>query len=493
MKLAKTIRKVGVVSGVCDGFIGNRMLEEYLRQAYFLVEEGALPQQVDKALQDWGLAMGPFAMMDMAGQDIGWHVRKRRRAEDPERQIYPAWLDRICELGRFGQKTGKGVYQYPPGSRTPVPDPEIERLIVDYSKEVGVERRAVGDQEIVERCVYALVERGREDPRGRHRAPRERHRHGVPDRLRIPALPRRADVLRRHRRPRNASPPRWRSTQRGETGSSGSPPDCSPASPPRAGHSIEPNRRGWRRVEGESHDRSSDRIDRPHARSCKSWRGAFNMTHGATMGGHVVKHAIARAKLDPAEVEDVIMGCANPEGATGWNIARQIAIRAGCPVTTSGMTVNRFCSSGLQTIAMAAQRILAGEGEIYVAGGVESISCVQNEMNKHMFTEDWLMQHKPEIYWPMLQTAENVAQALQDPPRGAGPVRRAEPAPRRGRARSRQVQRRDRADHREDEGGRQEDRRRVDQGSHGDPGRGHPPRHHLRRACRRSSPRSRAA
>ncbi len=142
---------------------------------------------------------------------------------------------------------------------------------------------------------------------------------------------------------------------------------------------------------------------------CKSWRGAFNMTHGATLGGHAVKHAIARAKLDPAEVEDVLMGCANPEGATGWNIARQIAIRAGCPVSTAGITVNRFCSSGLQTIAMAAQRIMAGEGELYVAGGVESISCVQNEMNQHMFTEDWLMQHKPEIYWPMLQTAENVA------------------------------------------------------------------------------------
>jgi acetyl-CoA C-acetyltransferase len=142
---------------------------------------------------------------------------------------------------------------------------------------------------------------------------------------------------------------------------------------------------------------------------CKSWRGSFNMTHGATMGGHVVKHAIERAKLAPAEVEDVIMGCANPEGATGWNIARQIALRAGCPVETAGITVNRFCSSGLQTIAMAAQRIMTGEGDIYVAGGVESISCVQNEMNKHMFTEDWLMQHKPQIYWPMLQTAENVA------------------------------------------------------------------------------------
>ncbi|CAB3773125.1 acetyl-CoA acetyltransferase [Burkholderia sp. MSh2] len=141
----------------------------------------------------------------------------------------------------------------------------------------------------------------------------------------------------------------------------------------------------------------------------KSWRGAFNMTHGATLGGHVVAAALERAKLDPARVEDVIMGCANPEGATGANIARQIALRAGLPVTVPGMTVNRFCSSGLQAIALAAQRIVAGEGDVYVAGGVESISCVQNEMNRHMLREGWLAEHKPEIYWNMLQTAENVA------------------------------------------------------------------------------------
>jgi 3-hydroxyacyl-CoA dehydrogenase len=160
MKLSKAIRKVGVVSGVCDGFIGNRMLEEYLRQAYFLVEEGALPQQVDKTLQDWGMAMGPFAMMDMAGQDIGWHIRKRRRAEDPAGQIYPAWLDRVCEMGRYGQKTGKGVYKYEAGSRAPLPDPEIEQLIVAYSKEQGIARRTVADQEIVERCIFALANEG---------------------------------------------------------------------------------------------------------------------------------------------------------------------------------------------------------------------------------------------------------------------------------------------------------------------------------------------
>ena len=131
---------------------------------------------------------------------------------------------------------------------------------------------------------------------------------------------------------------------------------------------------------------------------CKSWRGAFNMTHGADLGGHVLCHAMARARVDPAEVEDVIMGCANPEGATGRNIARQIAIRAGCPVTTAGMTVNRFCSSGLQTIAIASQRVISGEGDIYAAGGVESISCVQNEMNKHMINDEWILEHKPDLY-----------------------------------------------------------------------------------------------
>jgi acetyl-CoA C-acetyltransferase len=146
---------------------------------------------------------------------------------------------------------------------------------------------------------------------------------------------------------------------------------------------------------------------------CKSWRGALNQTHGAKMGGHVVHAALERAKVDADEVEDVIIGCANPEGATGWNIARQIAIRAGCPVTVPGMTVNRFCSSGLQTIALASQRIMAGEGSIFVAGGVESISLVQNEMNKHHFQDEWLHRHHPESYWPMLQTAEYVARRYE--------------------------------------------------------------------------------
>jgi len=149
----------------------------------------------------------------------------------------------------------------------------------------------------------------------------------------------------------------------------------------------------------------------------KSWRGALNMTHGATLGAHVVRAAVERAGVDPAEVEDVLMGCALPEGTTGGNIARQIALRAGLPVTTAGATVNRFCSSGLQAIAMAAHRVLVDRVPVLVAGGVESISCVQNEANRHMARDPWLLEHKPSIYDTMLQTAETVARRYGIPRR----------------------------------------------------------------------------
>ncbi len=141
----------------------------------------------------------------------------------------------------------------------------------------------------------------------------------------------------------------------------------------------------------------------------KSWRGALNMTHGATLGGHVVKAAVERARIDPAEVEDVLFGCALPEGTTGGNVARQIALRAGLPVSTAGTTVNRFCSSGLQTIAMAAHRVIVDKVPVLVAGGIEQISCVQQELNQHMFQDPWLVASKPAIYMSMLETAENVA------------------------------------------------------------------------------------
>ena len=141
----------------------------------------------------------------------------------------------------------------------------------------------------------------------------------------------------------------------------------------------------------------------------KSWKGALNLTHGATVGGHVVRHAVERAGIDPAEVEDVVMGCATPEGATGSNIARQIALRGGLPSSVPGVTVNRFCASGLQAIAQTAQRIIAGEGDVFVAGGVECISTVQGTINQHMLEDTWLKRHHSAIYMPMLQTAEIVA------------------------------------------------------------------------------------
>jgi 3-hydroxyacyl-CoA dehydrogenase len=158
LAFAKTIGKTAVVAGVCDGFIGNRMFEEYLRQAYFLVEEGALPQQVDQALQAWGMAMGPFRTMDLAGQDIGWNIRARRARTQPDRP-YSQFLDRIYELGRLGQKTGAGVYRYPDG-RTPEIDPQIDELARAESARVGVTRRRIEDGEIIGRCIGALVNEG---------------------------------------------------------------------------------------------------------------------------------------------------------------------------------------------------------------------------------------------------------------------------------------------------------------------------------------------
>ena len=159
MKLAKTIKKTGVLSGVCDGFIGNRMIEQYSRQGLYMLEEGASPQQVDRAVEKIGFAMGPFRMGDLAGNDIGWYIRKRRYIERPNMQ-YPKIADKLCELGRFGQKTGKGWYAYVPGKRDAMPDAEVEQLIADHRKSLGITPRKISDDEIVNRLILALVNEG---------------------------------------------------------------------------------------------------------------------------------------------------------------------------------------------------------------------------------------------------------------------------------------------------------------------------------------------
>jgi 3-hydroxyacyl-CoA dehydrogenase len=159
MQLAKKIGKVAVISGVCDGFIGNRMVARYGAAAHDLIMEGALPNQVDKALEDFGMAMGPFRMSDLAGLDIGWAARKRRAAESPGRDLSNV-ADELCEAGRFGQKTGAGFYRYEAGARNAIPDPTVTAIIEKYRQQKGITARKVSNQEIVERCIYALINEG---------------------------------------------------------------------------------------------------------------------------------------------------------------------------------------------------------------------------------------------------------------------------------------------------------------------------------------------
>jgi len=160
MQLSKRLGKVGVLVGVCDGFVGNRMLYAYRRQADFLLEEGALPVQIDKAIYDFGMPMGPFQMADLAGLDIGWQIRKHQAANRPAHLRYSPIADRICELGRFGQKTKAGWYRYEPASRTPIVDPIIDKLISDVSAELGIVRRSIDDSTIISRCFYPLINEG---------------------------------------------------------------------------------------------------------------------------------------------------------------------------------------------------------------------------------------------------------------------------------------------------------------------------------------------
>ena len=160
MKLSKTIGKIGVLVGICDGFVGNRMLYAYRRQADFLLEEGALPDQIDRVIYDFGMPMGPYAMGDLAGLDVGWRIRQRQAATRPAHLRYSTVADRVCELGRFGQKTSAGWFRYDPGSRTPIPDPVVNELVLQVSADNGFIRRDVSDQEILERCMYPLINEG---------------------------------------------------------------------------------------------------------------------------------------------------------------------------------------------------------------------------------------------------------------------------------------------------------------------------------------------
>ena len=342
--IAKQLKKVGVVAGNCDGFIGNRMLYTYTREAAFMLEEGASPQQIDRVIKDFGFPMGPFAMGDLAGLDVGWRIRKRRHAELPPEGRYSKVADELCEAGRYGQKTGAGYYRYESGNRTPLPDPFVDEVIERCAREAGIERREIGDHEVLERCMYPLINEGAKilDEGIARAAGRRRRRVGV--RLRFPGVPRRAAALGRldraaaHRR-HDAG------VREGARG---------------AVHTVAAVARACRE---RRHVRLVDRLEssrpcvkrsssRPRARRSARRFAARSTTRTVpTLAGHVIRHAVERSGLEPAEIEDVILGCGVPEGATGHNIARIGAVRAGLPVTVAGTTINRFCSSGLQAIA----------------------------------------------------------------------------------------------------------------------------------------------
>ncbi len=197
MSLAKKIKKIGVVSGVCDGFIGNRMIEQYGRQAGFLLEEGCLPEQMDRAMENFGFAMGPFRMGDLAGNDVGWYIRKRRYAERPD-VIYSKTADLLCERGRFGQKTGAGWYDYKPGDRKPYPSQWVNDMIINHSREIGVERREISDPGDCRAPGLRTGQRGRLHPRRGYRAAGFGRGHHLSHRLRLPDAPRRPHVLCRY-------------------------------------------------------------------------------------------------------------------------------------------------------------------------------------------------------------------------------------------------------------------------------------------------------
>ena len=412
MALAKKIGKIAVVAGVCDGFIGNRMIARYFDAAHDLLMYGAAAEQVDAALQKFGLAMGPFRMADLAGLDVGMDVRKRRAREFPD-QDFADVADILVQQGRFGQKNGAGFYRYEPGARNAIPDPEVAAIIDRFRGQRGFKARQVTDTEIIERCIYALVNEGArivEEGIAQRSSDVDivyLNGYGFPafrggpmfyaDQSGLPEVVR---ALRRMAQEPARDP-------------AGLAAGAAAGAPGRAGRDAERTARSCI---------VNDAVIVSTARTGlgKSWKGAFNMTYGATLGAHAVQHAVARAGIDPGEVEDVIMGSTFGEGTTGGNIARAIALRAGLPVTTAGLSINRFCSSGLQSIALAAQRVMTEGAAVIVAGGLESISCVQNETNTHMLFDPWIKEHKPTLYWSMLQTAETVAKRYQHPQAGAG-------------------------------------------------------------------------
>jgi hypothetical protein len=317
MKLAKRIGKTAVVSGVCDGFIGNRMVEHYLRQAVFLVEEGATPAEVDGALERFGMAMGPFRMSDLAGSTSAG--RSASGATSSGRTCRGRASPTAVRAGALRPEDRRRLVPLRAGKRDALPDPAVDAIIDAYRASMASCRARSPRTRSSTAAFLALVAEGArvlDD--------------GVAQRA--------SDIdvvyLTGYGFPRHRGGPMFYADTRGSVRRRA--PDArvrgARRSRPRVLDAVAAHRAHGERRRDVQPMTAAVIVSTARTPLAKSWRGAFNMTHGATLGGHAVRHALERARLAPAEVDDVVMGCALPEGATGWNIARQIALRAGCPV-----------------------------------------------------------------------------------------------------------------------------------------------------------------
>ena len=397
--LAKRMGKIGVRSGVCDGFIGNRMLSSYRTAADHMVLDGASPYQVDAAIVKFGFAMGPYQVGDLAGLDIGHATRQRKAATRDPRERVPVFADRLVEAGRLGRKTGHGYYIYDEAAPQGRPDPGMEAMLDGIRRELGIAPRTFTDAEIQDRYMAAMVNEGAKILD-----------EGIAGRASD------IDVVLLH----GYGFPRWRGGPMHWAEAEGLDRIAAQIRALRAGRSVflaalpasgpagRRGRQAGRHDQGKGTD-MKDAVIVSTARTGigKAGRGSLNLTHGATMGGHVAAVAVKRAGLDPAMIEDSIWGCGYPEYVTGGNIARQIVLRAGLPASVAGTTVNRFCGSGLQALAMGAHMVQIEGAQAILAGGLELISLVQPP--PRLSREDWLEEHRPDLYLPMIDTADNVA------------------------------------------------------------------------------------
>ncbi len=427
-ELAKKLRKVAVRAGVCDGFIGNRILAVYRQAADHMMEDGASPYQIDEAVREFGYPMGPFQVADLAGGDIGWATRKRRAPTRDPRARYVQIADRICERGWFGQKTGRGYYVYAKGSRSGAPDPEV--LAIVDAERAARRHHAAQLQQRRDRAPLP----GRDDQRRRqrrarrHRAAAARRRRDLHRRLWLSAPSRRPDEVCRHGRaaPGAGRHPRIRKARPdllAAVAAAGRPGRARPGfRQPEPGRLKQPptisalarSRRVAVPILQTRRFAMREAVIVSTARTplTKAHRGEFNITPGPTLAAFAVRAAVERSGLDPALIEDAILGCGYPEGTTGRNVARQAIVRAGLPISIAGTTVNRFCASGLQAIAIAAGRIVVDGAPAMIAGGVESISQIRGRSagdGGDITLDPWIVEHKPELYLSMIETADIVA------------------------------------------------------------------------------------